>query len=204
MRVPKIKAASLEEHHERVWDDLTAAMNTLLTERDYDTINLGHIAERAGIARNTVYNYARDKAGLVVAIAARASGPFLETVTALAAEDRPATARLSDITVVTMRAFTENTIRLMLQPSTSGHAPVPPQVVEDLDGPFGRLLLAVERVVRDGVASGEFRQLDDVRMTVALLGGAARLAAERMARDRLDPSRVAAAVNDLVLHALRP
>ena len=36
-----------------VWADLAEAMRQLLLERDYESINMGHIAARAGLARNT-------------------------------------------------------------------------------------------------------------------------------------------------------
>jgi hypothetical protein len=44
--MPRIRGASIEEHHEMVWADLAEAMRQLLLERDYDSINMGHIAAR--------------------------------------------------------------------------------------------------------------------------------------------------------------
>ena len=73
--MPRIREASISEHHETVWADLAEAMRQLLLERDYDTLTMGHIAARAGLARNTLYNYARDKSALVAALTERAAGP---------------------------------------------------------------------------------------------------------------------------------
>jgi len=53
--MPRIRGASIEEHHEMVWTDLAEAMRQLLLECDDDSINMGHIAARAGLARNTLY-----------------------------------------------------------------------------------------------------------------------------------------------------
>lgn len=78
--MPRIRGTSIEEHHEMVWADLASAMRELLLERDYDAINMGHIAARAGLARNTLYNYARDKGTLVLALTERASRPAVERV----------------------------------------------------------------------------------------------------------------------------
>ena len=72
-RVPRIRGASIEEHHEMVWADLAEAMRELLLERDYESITMGHIAAKAGLARNTLYNYAADKSALVLALTRRAT-----------------------------------------------------------------------------------------------------------------------------------
>jgi len=53
--MPRIRGASIEEHHEMVWTDLAEAMRQLPLECDDDSINMGHIAARAGLARNTLY-----------------------------------------------------------------------------------------------------------------------------------------------------
>ncbi len=64
--MPRIRGASIGEHHEMVWAGLSAAMRELLLERDYDSITMGHIATAAGLARNTLYNYAADTKALTV------------------------------------------------------------------------------------------------------------------------------------------
>ncbi|MGZ3145734.1 helix-turn-helix domain-containing protein [Lentzea chajnantorensis] len=93
--MPRIRAATIEEHHEMVWADLAEAVRQLLLERDYDSINMGHIAARAGLARNTLYNYARDKRALVLALAHRASLPLAGQVAEIAARSSdPAADRL--------------------------------------------------------------------------------------------------------------
>ena len=46
--MPRIREASISEHHETVWADLAEAMRQLLLERDYDTLTMGHIAARPG------------------------------------------------------------------------------------------------------------------------------------------------------------
>ena len=83
--MPRIRGASIEQHHEMVWADLAEAMRHLLLERDYDSITMGHIAARAGLARNTLYNYAGDKSALVRALTQRAGRPAVERVAAIAA-----------------------------------------------------------------------------------------------------------------------
>src|SRR3954471_24324871 len=96
--MPRTRGASIEEHHELVWADLAEALRQLLLERDYDSITMGHIAARAGLARNTLYNYARDKVPRFVPLTERGSRPMLDRVTTIAGRTtEPATDRLTDI-----------------------------------------------------------------------------------------------------------
>jgi len=59
--MPRIRGASIEEHHEMVWTDLAEAMRQLPLECDDDSINMGHIAARAGLARNTLLSHIRSR-----------------------------------------------------------------------------------------------------------------------------------------------
>lgn len=198
--MPRIKAASLEEHHEVVWAELTAALTRLLAQRDYDAINLGHIAAEAGIARNTLYNYAPDKTALVLAITERASRPVLNQVALLAGGPGSATNRLRAIINTLIQAFTDDTIRLMLR--VGAFAPAQLNVVGEQRGSFGIVMASVETVLNDGVETGEFRPFADVALTVSLLGGIMRSATERMIHDALTPQQVIPAVEDLILAAI--
>ncbi|WP_433696774.1 TetR/AcrR family transcriptional regulator [Nocardiopsis sp. CA-288880] len=197
----RIKGATFQAHHEQVWDDLTEALGGLLDEQGYDGFNLAHVAARAGIARNTIYNYAKDKASLVAKAAQLASRDVLERVDKIAAGPGPAPQRLADIAEVLMRSFTAPALRLML------HAPpdtVPQEVLELPEGPFAQVAAAVEKVVADGVAEGSFRPLADVPLTTHLLSGIVRAGGDRMARRGADVEEVLPAVQELLLAALEP
>ena len=187
--MPRIRAATIEEHHEMVWADLTEAVRRLLLERDYDSITMGHIATEAGLARNTLYNYAADKKTLVLELARRASRPLAEQVSAIVARSRePAAERLREIIEVILAGSTNHAMRLMFLPSAG---PLVADLPDGHDNPFTALVVEVERVVRDGVAGGEFRGVDDVQLTVELLSGAMRAGCDRISRD---PASLAATV----------
>ncbi|WP_434443961.1 TetR/AcrR family transcriptional regulator [Lentzea sp. E54] len=179
--MPRIRAATIEEHHEMVWADLTEAMRQLLLERDYDSITMGHIATRAGLARNTLYNYAGDKRALVLALAHRASGPLAERVAAIAARaPEPAADRMREIIEVILSASTDHAMRLMFLPNAG---PLVAELQNGPGNPFTALVAEVENVVRAGIATGEFHDVDDVQLTVELLSGAMRAGIERIGRD---------------------
>jgi AcrR family transcriptional regulator len=200
--MPRIRGASIEEHHEMVWADLAKALRELLAERDYDAITMGHIAARAGLARNTLYNYGREKTALVVALTERASRPTTVRVTEIAARvDEPAEQRLRAIIDVVLVAFTDRLLQLILRP---GGALPDVAAPKGPDSPFHAVVVELVKVVQDGIARGEFREVDDVALTVELLSGLMRAAAERIGRDPDTLPATTRAATKIILGALTP
>jgi AcrR family transcriptional regulator len=198
--MPRIRGASIEEHHEMVWADLAEALRELLLERDYDSITMGHIAARAGLARNTLYNYAADKSALVLALTERAGRPAVERVVAIAARSPdPAAERMREIVEAFLEASTDQALQLMFRP---GSGPLVAEVPKGPDGPFHAIVVEVENVVRDGVARGEFRDVGDVRLTVELLSGVMRAGAERIGRDPAAFAATVRAAREIILASL--
>lgn len=183
-----------------VWADLAEAMRRLLLERDYDSINMGHIAAQAGLARNTLYNYARDKSALVLALTQRASRPAVERVAAIAARSQdPAAERLREIIDAVLEASTDQAMQPMFRP---GNGPLVAELPKGLDSPFHAIVVEVENVVRSGIARGEFRDVGDVHLTVELLSGAMRAGAERIGRDPAAFTATVRAAREIILASL--
>ncbi|MDX2144055.1 MAG: TetR/AcrR family transcriptional regulator [Rhodospirillaceae bacterium] len=82
--MPKITAPTLVEHvtlrHERI----LAVATDLFTQRGFTGVDLADIAAHAGLARNSLYKYFKDKEDLFMACVFRASDPIfagaLETI----------------------------------------------------------------------------------------------------------------------------
>lgn len=200
--MPRIRGSNIEEHHEMVWADLAEAMRRLLLERDYDSITMGHIAASAGLARNTLYNYARDKSALVLALTQRASRPVIDRVTAIAARSEdPAAERIRQIIGVILEASAGQALQLMFRPGSG--RPVT-EVPKGPAGPFHMIVVQVENVVRDGIARGEFRDVGDVDLAVELLSGVVRAGAERIGREPAAFTDTVRAVREIVLSSLAP
>jgi AcrR family transcriptional regulator len=198
--VPRIRGGSIEKHHELVWADLADATRRLLMERDYASITMGHIAAEAGIARNTLYNYARDKAALVQALTERASRPMLEQVTAIAARtEEPATDRMREIVAAVLEASTDQAVQPMFRP---GAGPLIDELPKGSDGPFHAIVAEVENVVRSGIDRGEFRDVGNIELTVELLSGAMRAGAERIGRAPATYAATVQSAQQLILAAL--
>ena len=198
--MPRIRGASIEEHHEMVWADLADAMRQLLLERDYDSINMGHIAARVGLARNTLYNYAPDKSALVLALTQRVGRPAVERVAAIAeCSADPAAERMREIIVAVLEAFTDQVMQLMLRPGSGlPFAEVP----KGPGSPFHAIVVEVENVVRAGIERGEFRDVGDVHLAVELLSGVMRAGAERIGRDPAAFAATVSAAREIILASL--
>ena len=197
--MPRIRAATIEEHHEVVWTGLTEALRHLLLERDYDSITMGHIAAEAGLARNTLYNYAKDKRTLVLELARRASRPLAERVSAIAGRSaEPAADRVREVVEVILAASTD--LRFMFLPNSS---PMVAELQEGPENPFTVLVAEVENVVRDGITRGEFRDVGDVGLVVELLSGAMRAGIDRIGRDPASLPATVRAAQEVVLASVR-
>lgn len=198
--MPRIRAASIGEHNEMVWADLAEALRQLVHEQDYESITMGHIAARAGLARNTLYNYARDKRALVLALTQRAARPAIEQVAAIAARSAdPAADRIREIVEAVLAASTDPAMHLMFRP---GSGPIVADVPKEPHSPFHAIVVEVQNVVRDGMIRGEFRDLDDVPLLVQLLSGVVRAGAERIGRDPATFTATVSATCDIVLASL--
>ncbi|MDX6740632.1 TetR/AcrR family transcriptional regulator [Actinocorallia sp. A-T 12471] len=208
--MPRIRGSSIEEHHEMVWADLAEAMRQLLLERDYGAITMGHVAARAGLARNTLYNYARDMDALAFALTERVSRPLVGRVTAIAARPGvPAAERMRAIIAAVLEAATDPALRPMFWPGgpDPGRAGVRPGLPVSPaatcpDQPFHTIVTEVENLVRDGIAHGEFRPVDNIPLTVELLAGAMRAAAERVGRSTPTLPETTQAAQTLILTSL--
>ncbi|NJP68516.1 TetR/AcrR family transcriptional regulator [Streptomyces spiramenti] len=200
--MPRIRGANLEEHHAMVWSDLADALRQLLSERDYEAINMGHIAARAGLARNTLYNYAPDKDALVLALTHRATRPTVAQVTAVAdRSEESAAGRLEEIIDVVLGMSTDQAMQLIFRP---GGGPPVTEMPHGRENPFREIVVDVQRVVAEGSARGEFRRVDDVQLMVELLSGVVRAGAERVSRDPATFEATARATREVVLASLVP
>ncbi|MFC4907012.1 TetR/AcrR family transcriptional regulator [Actinomadura gamaensis] len=72
--MPKISAATVADHREQQRRALVRAARELLEESgDAERVTFGAVAERAGLARNSVYRYFPDRTALFAAVVADAT-----------------------------------------------------------------------------------------------------------------------------------
>ena len=190
-RVPKIRAENLDLHNQMVWASLLGAWNTLLSEKSYEAITLADIAGAAGLARNSVYRYARDKNELFAAIVDMAAEALLDDVTVIAAEDAPPMQRVARMIARILATVDQTTLAALRRPMPDNAASTS----------VPALFAEFRHVLEDGMIQGEVRPLDDLQLTVDLMSGLVGAAVAQVGMGA-DATQVTAAVVDIATRAL--
>ncbi|SDZ48081.1 TetR/AcrR family transcriptional regulator [Herbiconiux ginsengi] len=197
--MPKIMAGNLADHRQLVRGSLLDALDELLDEREYDRITLTDVAARAGVARNTIYNYAPDKASLLLAAVRRSTDQIEQQVEALAqACHLSAAERLTNVIAFLLTSFTKGTHRVFVLQAQVGSLEVKDQAiaVDSINAVQSHITLVLEQ----GVRTGEFRASSSASLELAFISGVMAAAVRQMA---LDPARTAQAVSEATAFILR-
>lgn len=169
--MPRILADSLAEHRVLVRARILDAFGEELHEKGYSALTLANVAGRAGIARNTIYNYAADKNELMLEYVERSVGGYLERARAELATLTSASDQLKYL----IRSQTE---AFLHEPGagSAGSAggmleggSLPPAVFDALMGRLSGLHHMIAEVVDRGTASREFHRVTDVPATVEMI-----------------------------------
>lgn len=179
--MPRIRAKNLEGHHDAVWMALADGLERLLAEWPYDQIAIADIAAAAGIARNTFYNYAPDKATLVAMAAARAAQSLLDEVIAVSQEGEAPPRRLERILRAICSWFGKADHQRLVHCALFGAVGHSGQSIAV--APLAGINAPVASVVAEGVAGGDFRPVFDVAMAVEILAGAVQAGVVRLVDD---------------------
>ncbi len=199
--MPKIRAGTVEAHADLVWSDIVAALDSLLAERSFDAVSLADVAERVGMTRTAIYNYAKHKDVLLAEATARASRASVETVREIVQRPVPAVERLEDIVTTLLQLFTSSAVRVALGRHLTGLGA--DAVTTAGLAPLEALLKEVGSVITDGISRGEFRAVEDVPLTVDLLGATVLAAGRHVVPEPGSVTRLSAVVTDLLVRALR-
>jgi AcrR family transcriptional regulator len=155
--MPRIRAASIQEHKQLTRRELLAAAQELFSRHGYEETSLGDIAAYVGIGRTTVYEYFGDKEDLLASLVEETLPEVIEEVVAGISRDAPASEQLGMLSVRMVEfVVTEPTLGVLL------HQAVPKLSA----GAQERVLVAHEglsrefaRIYRMGVRSGELRAI---------------------------------------------
>jgi len=191
--MPRIRAKNLEAHHDAVWNALADGLERLLAERAYEQIAIADIAAAAGIARNTFYNYASDKATLVATAAARSAQVLLDDIVAIAHGEGAPPERLERILRAICLWFSTAKHRRLVHCALFGA--VKSSGVRLVVAPLSGINPPTEKVVAEGISAGDFRSVFDVGMAVEILAGAVQAGVVRLVRK---PEQVDAIIDEVV------
>lgn len=198
--MPKIRASNLSAHKALVRTQLLDAFEELLLAQSYEEVSIAAVAARAGVARNTVYNYASDKSELLTAAAQRHIGRLLLPLQQASQVQDPAL-RLRGMLEVAMSSFLDSPIsptvfKALMHHGTEADLDVAAQGSQELI-PF--LMEAID----DGVQAGIFRNFADAAFLFDLIAGVLVTAVETVLESpETGAARISEAI-DFVMGALR-
>jgi len=166
--MPRIKAESLAEHRSLVRARILDSFGEELHEKGYAALTLADVAARAGIARNTIYNYAADKNDLMLEFVERSVDEYLTRARAELATCPSASEQ--------MRYLIHSQINQFLHEPGSGSTAgmleggsLPPAVFDALMGRLSGVHRLIGEVVERGTRSGEFHRVVDIPATVEMI-----------------------------------
>lgn len=168
--MPRIGGGGLAAHSDLVWASVLDGIERLLSQRPLDEISIADIAAEAGLARNTLYNYAPDKRALVTRAAEMAAASFYVYLEDLVPEGTSPRDKIASLTHGILYWFGHGKHRFLVAQvlfRQSGlHKPNDP--VEALTP----LLQRVATIVSEGIEIGQFASSQDVCWTVYLMASA--------------------------------
>ena len=181
--MPRVTGGSLEAHRREARARVYDAFARLMYERGYDAITLADIAEAAGMARTSMYNYYPSKEALLVGYTDAEMERFVDDLrTALRRADGP---------VERLKAY----VRLQLEYFATHHLP-PGNALRDVlsHDAFARIFehaRTLDTILRDilaeGAADGSFpRAIVDDPETVPLVMACVGARRDANADDDLD------------------
>jgi len=177
-------------------DRIIEATFALIVEEGLGAVTMTQIADRADVARQTLYNHFSDVEQIVIAgIEEYNQTGFAHLVDLLDASESPET-KLDLLVRHAVAGAAHGSsiadIRSALSPDARAH----------LDHHSASFRLLIESIIEDGIANGSFGSEIDPRVHAALVEGTV-LAGAELAGARDDPARVATATAEAALRVLR-
>ena len=157
--MPRYTQKMREMMTESVRHDVCAAGIALLCEGGWEAFTTENIAKRLKVSRGVLYNYFKDKNDILYAIARTSINELCDKLDAIASGGGSASERLAEMGRCIVDTFNQKRKyhRAIMEN-------VPPPKAKDASHPVVageiRRRNIIERVIRDGIASGEFHNVD--------------------------------------------
>jgi AcrR family transcriptional regulator len=194
---------------ERPQEILEAAL-TLFVEKGFAGTRLDDVAERAGLSKAAIYLYFADKTALFKGVVEQAVGRNLGMVETMLANHKGSVGQLLPLMLDFMATRIETTPMASVAKVVIAESRAFPEIGRYyLDNVIGRGLPMLEKLIKRGIATGEFRKVDaglTVRSIVGpmLLAGIWHTVFQPIGAEKLDVRALARHHAELMLHALRP
>ncbi len=197
---PSISLATKSNNgHDKPAEIFSAALH-LFQQRGYHGTSMQDLADAVGMQKASLYYYIRSKEELLVTVCERGTGAFTQELSEIVASDANATEKLRRALECYLVALCEQldlfTVFLREQKFLGEKQK---KQLRGQGKQHGELLAAI---VQQGIASGEFRQVNVTITTLAILGMCNWLYEWYSPHGALQPREIAALFSELVLNGL--
>ncbi len=166
--MPRYTQKMREMMTESIRRDVCSAGIALLCEGGWEAFTTENIAKRLNVSRGVLYNYFKDKNDILYAIARASISELCDRLEEIASGGKPASVRLTEMALCIIRTFHKER---KYHRAIMENVPPPKDSSHPVIVGYMRRQTIIEGVIRDGVASGEFCDVD-LSAAVILFNGA--------------------------------
>jgi AcrR family transcriptional regulator len=182
-------------------DQVRAAALRLFKEKGYHATSMRDIAEAVGINKGSLYSYIKSKEDLLVPVFEQAQGVLLSQLEQIsAATDLSATERLKRAIHAHVTAVADNLDVLTVY--LSEYRQLATESLATNRHQRERHAALFHQILRDGVASGEFRPMDTRIVMLGMIGMCNYLFRWYRPEGRLVPDQIADELIEMLMHGV--
>lgn len=197
-------------------DDIIRAAADVLKDNGYEATTMKDIAGRVNLTAASLYHHFKNKDFLLLAVLELGLEQAIEIIKPIVESDLPASEKLQSMIETHIDGITGNPafgaamvfeIKSLMNVTTAGRGNGDKQEFIERRNVFFEQRDSFERMfretIKDGVASGEFRQVDAAIVSKSMLGAQNWVGVWYKSGGRLDGQQIAAILVDMFLTSLK-
>lgn len=165
--MPRYTQKMREMMTESVRRDVCSAGIALLCEGGWEAFTTENIAKRLNVSRGVLYNYFKDKNDILYAIACASIEALCDQLEGIASNGKSASDRLSEMALCIIRTFHQ---KRKYHRAIMENVPLPKDSTHPVIAGNFRRQTIIEGIIRDGIANGEFRDVDPAAAVILFNG----------------------------------
>jgi AcrR family transcriptional regulator len=176
----------------------------VFAEQGFHATRMSDIAQAAGVSQGTLYHYFRSKDDLFLALCSTWADLMEAGLKGLSEEATSAADKMSAMSHLAMAFFRADEELMPVLVEFWAYALHNPKATERFRALFGTMRHAYVAILEEGIANGEFKQVDAQTLSVlplVILDGATLLASI-LGRDSVEPVQVVEKTQQLVFAGL--
>jgi AcrR family transcriptional regulator len=146
--------------------EILSAARTVFAEKGLHETTLDEIAEKAELAKGTIYGYFENKEDLFFSVLEEAISNLERLIDETCESDLPPPQKVSDLIKKVLCLFEEN-VDLMQLMTRSQPGLLVNKIQEKMQGHFKNLIRSVSNVLQEGIRKGFFMKVDTERAAAA-------------------------------------